>query len=93
MKPYKTQQLWTHFFFYKTHIMLYNNKITARPSGLPGRQAKMNMIMIMMMMMILISSWNPIRNPSDCIVNSIWYVEATCSDFMICRSNIFWLAP
>ena len=42
---------------------------------------------------ILISSWNPIRNPNDCMVNSLWYVEVTCSGYMICRSNMFWLTP
>ena len=42
---------------------------------------------------ILISSWNPIRNPNDCMVNSLWYVEVTCSGYMICRSSMFWLTP
>ena len=35
----------------------------------------------------LISSWIRIRNPHDCRVNSMWYVEATCSGYMICRST------
>jgi hypothetical protein len=29
----------------------------------------MVMLMMMMMIMILISSWNPFRNPNDCMVN------------------------
>ena len=41
----------------------------------------------------LISSWNPIRNPNDCMDCFILYVEATCSSYMIYRSNMFWLTP
>ena len=42
---------------------------------------------------IWISFWNPIRSPNSWMVNSIGYVEATCSGYMICRSNMFWLTP
>ena len=42
---------------------------------------------------ILIYAWNPVRNPHDCMVSSIWYLEATCSGYMIRRSTMFWLTP